>query len=123
MEAARPRLRWLWILLSSITAIFHIGSRAAGEIRDLVGDAFLNWLVSDGYAAYWSFQICGSLDAPSNGPFYSISAWMKLMAAAYVAAGQANTDALAHRYYRVLDLSSMWTNRSGKGSRYQHAIR
>jgi hypothetical protein len=30
--------------LSSTTAIFHIGSRAADEIRDLIGEAFLGWL-------------------------------------------------------------------------------
>jgi hypothetical protein len=48
------RLRWLVLSLS--TAIFHIGSRAADEIRDLIGDAFLSWLVSDGYAAYRSFK-------------------------------------------------------------------
>jgi transposase len=50
------RLRWLWVVLSSSTAIFHIGSRAADEIRDLVGEAFVGWLVSDGYAAYRSFR-------------------------------------------------------------------
>jgi hypothetical protein len=33
------RLRWL--VLSSTTAIFHIGSRQGDEIRDLIGDAFL----------------------------------------------------------------------------------
>jgi transposase len=49
------RLRWLWVVLSSTTAIFHIGSRQADEIRDLVGDAFLGWLVSDGYGAYRKF--------------------------------------------------------------------
>jgi hypothetical protein len=43
-------------VLSSSTAIFHIGSRSADEIRDLIGDAFLGWLVSDGYAAYRSFK-------------------------------------------------------------------
>jgi transposase len=46
------RLRWLWVVLSSTTAIFHIGSRQGDEIRD----AFLGWLVSDGYAAYRSFK-------------------------------------------------------------------
>jgi transposase len=49
------RLRWLWVVLSSTTAIFHIGSRQADEIRDLISDAFLGWLVSDGYAAYRKF--------------------------------------------------------------------
>ena len=41
-------------MLSSTTAVFHIGSRQIDEIRDLVGEAFLGWLVSDGYAAYRS---------------------------------------------------------------------
>jgi hypothetical protein len=50
------RWRWLWVVLSSTTAIFHIGSRQADEIRDLVGDAFLGWLVSDGYGAYRQFK-------------------------------------------------------------------
>src|SRR5689334_6431336 len=50
------RLRWLWVVLSSTTAIFHIGSRAADEIRDLIGEAFVGWLVSDGYGAYRSFR-------------------------------------------------------------------
>src|SRR3954471_11830852 len=47
---------WLWVALSSTTAIFHIGSRQGGEIRDLIGDAFLGWLVSDGYGAYRKFK-------------------------------------------------------------------
>lgn len=50
------RRRWLWVVLSSTTAIFHIGSRAADEIRDLIGEAFLGWLVSDGYGAYRKFN-------------------------------------------------------------------
>lgn len=45
-------LRWLWVALSSTTAIFRIASRRAEEIRDLIGEAFLGWLVSDGYAVY-----------------------------------------------------------------------
>lgn len=47
---------WLWVLLSSTTALFHIGSRRAEEIRDLIGDAFVGWLVSDGYGAYRSYD-------------------------------------------------------------------
>jgi hypothetical protein len=50
------RRRWLWVILSSTTAIFHIGSRAGDEIRDLIGEAFLGWLVSDGYGAYRTFN-------------------------------------------------------------------
>src|SRR4051794_31723891 len=52
--ACAGRLRWL--VLSSSTAIFHIGSRQGDEIRDLIGDAFLGWLVSDGYGAYRKFK-------------------------------------------------------------------
>jgi hypothetical protein len=50
------RLRWLWVVLSSTTAIFHIGSRQGAGIRDLIGDAFLGWLVSDGYGACRKFK-------------------------------------------------------------------
>jgi hypothetical protein len=49
-------LRWLWVVLSSTTAIFHIGSRQGDEIRNWIGEAFLGWLVSDGYGAYRKFK-------------------------------------------------------------------
>jgi hypothetical protein len=52
----RGHLRWLWVALSSTTAVFKIGSRKAEEIRDLIGDAFLGWLVSDGYGVYRSYK-------------------------------------------------------------------
>jgi hypothetical protein len=52
----RGSLRWLWVALSSTTAIFKIASRRAEEIRDLIGDAFLGWLVSDGYIVYRSYK-------------------------------------------------------------------
>ncbi len=38
--------------MSSTTAIYRIASRHAATIRDLIGEAFLGFLVSDGYAAY-----------------------------------------------------------------------
>jgi transposase len=44
--------RWLWVALSAATAVFHIGSRRHEAIRDLLGDAILGWLVTDGYGAY-----------------------------------------------------------------------
>ena len=34
------------------TAVFQIGSRRHEEIRALLGDAILGWLVTDGYGAY-----------------------------------------------------------------------
>ncbi|GAC1591271.1 MAG: IS66-like element ISRhru2 family transposase [Sphingomicrobium sp.] len=48
----RGKLRWLWVALSSTTAIYRIAGRHAATIRDLIGEAFLGFLVSDGYAAY-----------------------------------------------------------------------
>jgi hypothetical protein len=49
------KLRWLWVALNTTTAIYRISSRHAETIRDLIGDAFLGWLVSDGYGAYRSY--------------------------------------------------------------------
>jgi hypothetical protein len=46
------KLRWLWVALSRTTAIYRIASRHAETIRDLIGEAFFGWLVSDGYRAY-----------------------------------------------------------------------
>jgi hypothetical protein len=55
-QQGSPRLRWLWVVLSSTTAVYRVGSRGAVEIRDLIGQAFLGWLVSDGYGVYRSFK-------------------------------------------------------------------
>src|ERR1035437_7640255 len=52
----RGHLRWLWVALSSTTAVFKIASRRAEEIRDLIGEAFLGWLVSDGYVVYRGYK-------------------------------------------------------------------
>ena len=43
---------WLWVVVTTTTAVFHIGSRRHEEIKSLIGEAFLGWLVSDGYGAY-----------------------------------------------------------------------
>ena len=40
--------------LTTKTAVFHIGSRRQEELSHLVTEAFLGWLVTDGYAAYRS---------------------------------------------------------------------
>src|SRR3954453_7225319 len=44
--------RWLWVVLSAPPPVFHMGSPRHEEIRDLLGDAILGWLVTDGYGAY-----------------------------------------------------------------------
>ncbi len=48
------RLHWLWVAITTDTAVFHIGSRKKEELIHLVTDAFLGWLVTDGYKAYRS---------------------------------------------------------------------
>jgi transposase len=45
-------LRWLWVVVTATTVVFHIGSRRKEELIGLIGEAFLGWLVSDGYCAY-----------------------------------------------------------------------
>ena len=50
----RGKLHWLWVAVATKTAVFHIGSRRKEELSHLVKEAFLGWLVSDGYAAYRS---------------------------------------------------------------------
>ena len=48
----RGALLWLWVAVSATTVVFHIGSRAKHELSALIGEAFLGWLVTDGYLAY-----------------------------------------------------------------------
>jgi transposase len=45
-------LRWMWVLATATTTVFHIGSRRKEELTALIGEAFLGWLITDGYAAY-----------------------------------------------------------------------
>jgi transposase len=45
-------LRWMWVLATAATIVFHIGSRRKEELTALIGEAFLGWLVTDGYLAY-----------------------------------------------------------------------
>lgn len=47
----RGKLHWLWVAVSTKTAVFHIGSRRKEELSYLVTETFMGWLVTDGYAA------------------------------------------------------------------------
>ena len=49
------KLHWLWVAVSTKTAVFQIGSRRKEELSYLVTEAFIGWLISDGYAAYRSY--------------------------------------------------------------------
>lgn len=48
------KLHWLWVAVTTKTAVFRIGSRRKEELSYLVKEAFMGWLVTDGYAAYRS---------------------------------------------------------------------
>src|SRR5208337_3602826 len=48
----RGALLWLWVAVTASTVVYRIGSRRREELTALIGQAFLGWLVTDGYAAY-----------------------------------------------------------------------
>ena len=53
-SALAPVHNWLWVAITTKTAVFHIGSRRKEELSYLVQEAFLGWLITDGYAVYRS---------------------------------------------------------------------
>lgn len=48
-------LQGLWVAISGKTAVYHIGSRRKEELLYLVTEAFMGWLVTDGYLSYRSY--------------------------------------------------------------------
>ncbi len=46
------KLYWLWVAINSKTAVFRIAPRTKEEFKHLVTEAFLGWLITDGYGAY-----------------------------------------------------------------------
>jgi IS1 family transposase len=52
----KGQLCWLWVAITKTIAVFHIGSRRKEELLFLITDAFIGWLVTDGYGAYNSYQ-------------------------------------------------------------------
>jgi hypothetical protein len=45
-------LRWMWVATTAMTTVFRVASRRKEELTALIGEAFLGWLVTDGYVAY-----------------------------------------------------------------------
>jgi IS1 family transposase len=43
---------WMWVAVTQTIVVFRIGSRAKTELTALIGEAFMGWLVTDGYGAY-----------------------------------------------------------------------
>ena len=48
----RGVLLWMWVAVTTATIVYRIGSRRKEELAALIVDAFLGWLVTDGYGAY-----------------------------------------------------------------------
>jgi transposase len=48
----RGVLLWMWVAVTATTIVYRIGSRRKEELTALIGEAFLGWLVTDGYGAY-----------------------------------------------------------------------
>jgi hypothetical protein len=48
----KGKLRWMWVATTALATIFRVGSRRKEELIELIGEAFLGWLVTDGYLAY-----------------------------------------------------------------------
>jgi len=46
------KLYWLWVAINSKTAVFKIAPRTKEEFKHLVTEAFVGWLITDGYGAY-----------------------------------------------------------------------
>jgi hypothetical protein len=45
-------LKWLWVAISKLTAVYLIGTRKKEELLKLITTTFIGWLISDGYGAY-----------------------------------------------------------------------
>jgi transposase len=52
----KGRLKWLWVAISKSVAVFYIGTRKKEELLNLITEAFIGWLVTDGYLAYRSYE-------------------------------------------------------------------
>lgn len=48
----KGKLYWLWVAIESKTAVFRIAPRTKEEFQQLVTEAFVGWLIADGYGAY-----------------------------------------------------------------------
>jgi IS1 family transposase len=45
-------LGWLWVVVTARAVIFRVGDRSRETLVSLIGDAFVGWMVTDGYRAY-----------------------------------------------------------------------
>jgi hypothetical protein len=48
----KGKLLWMWVMVTATAVIFRIGSRGKATLVELVSEAFLGWLVTDGAMVY-----------------------------------------------------------------------
>jgi IS1 family transposase len=48
----KAALGWLWVVVTARAVIFRVGDRSRETLVSLIGEAFVGWLVTDGYGAY-----------------------------------------------------------------------
>ncbi len=47
---------WLWVFVSSVTVLFLVGYRTREILDNLLGEAYVGWLMSDGYTNYRTYK-------------------------------------------------------------------
>ncbi len=52
----KDALKWMWVAISGITAVFYVGTRKKVELLNVITSAFIGWLVTDGYGVYRSHE-------------------------------------------------------------------
>jgi IS1 family transposase len=52
----KGKMLWLWVAVSAQVAVYHIGTRKKEELLKLITEAFIGWLITDGYLAYRHYE-------------------------------------------------------------------
>jgi hypothetical protein len=50
------QLLWLWVFTCATATLFIVGRRTRAIVREVLGETFRNWLMSDGYHVYRDFD-------------------------------------------------------------------
>ena len=48
--------KWLWVVVSKVTAIYFIGTRKKEELLFIITSSYIGWIISDGYGAYRHYE-------------------------------------------------------------------
>ncbi len=52
----KGQLFWLWVFCTTTVALYVIGHRTKETLKNILGDAFSGWLMSDGYKVYRAYK-------------------------------------------------------------------